>query len=81
MLWRPTAFVHESFSAMVSEFKHPVVHHWKEDTLVVTNTDDVLYEVGYLSKDIVTDMKILDDKKQKTANEPSRKKSKAREDE
>lgn len=48
---------------MVSEFKQPVETPWKEDTLVVANTGDLLHEIGYLSRDIVTNMKILDDKK------------------
>ena len=68
VLWRPNAFIPENFSAMVSEFKQPVETPWKEDTLVVTNTDDLLHEIGYLSRDIVTDMMILDDKKPKNDN-------------
>lgn len=77
MLWRPTAFVPESFSAMVSEFKHPVISSWKEDTLVTANAEDLIYELCYMSKDIVTNIKILDDKKQKDADEPAVKRQKS----
>lgn len=64
VLWRPASFVPQPFSAVVSEFQQPVVtSSWKEDTLVVTNTDDLLYEIGFSLKDIITNIKILDDKK------------------
>eukprot|EP00804_Cyclotella_cryptica_P000287 CCRYP_010222-RA/>CCRYP_010222-RA protein AED:0.03 eAED:0.03 QI:184/1/1/1/0.75/0.6/5/416/1480 len=64
MLWRPASFVSQPFSAMISEFQHPVViNSWKEDTLVVTNTDDLMYEIGFSSRDIVTNMKVLDNRR------------------
>lgn len=63
MIWRPAAFVPQPFSAMVSEFKRPVSDVWKEDTLVITNSDDLMCEIGCASKDIVTTLKVLDDKK------------------
>ena len=73
ILWRPNAFAPDNFSAMVSEFKHPVdLHSWKEDTLVIANTDDLMYEIGYTSKDVVTNMKVLD-KKYEDTDEPSAK--------
>lgn len=55
----------QPFSAMVSEFQQPVVtNSWKEDTLVVMNTDDLMYEIGFAAKDIITDMKLFGEQKQ-----------------
>lgn len=78
VLWRPNAFIPESFSAMVSNFKHPVVKtSWREDTLVATNTDDLMYEIACSSKDIVTNIKILDDKNRREPDEPMVKRHKS----
>ena len=63
MIWRPSAFIPHSFSAISSAFKRPVTEFWKDDSLVITNTDDLMSEIGYSSMHIVTDMKVLDDKK------------------
>ena len=63
---------------MVSSFKHPVVQTaWREDTLVATNTDDLIYEIACSSKDIVTNIKILEDKKQRESDEPGVKRHKS----
>ena len=70
MLWRPSAFVPENFSAVASEFKHPVLSPWKEDTFVIPNMDDLLHEICYISKDIITHAKILDDKQTKSREDP-----------
>jgi hypothetical protein len=49
---------------MVSEFQQPVVtNSWKEDTLVVMNKDDLMYEIGFAAKDIITDMKLFGEQK------------------
>lgn len=77
MLWRPSAFLPENFSAMISEFKLPVQNSWTEDTLVVANTDDLMYEIGNLARNVITDMKILDDRKPSAGIEPAVKRHKA----
>lgn len=63
MIWRPTAFVPKAFSAMMSEFQSPVLKGWKDDSLVMTNTDDLMSEIGYAGRDILSDIKVLDDKR------------------
>jgi hypothetical protein len=60
MLWRPTTFSTHGFSAMNSELKRPVVDPWESDSLVVTNASDILREIQQLSRDIVVDVKLLD---------------------
>lgn len=63
VVWRPAAFVPQLFSAMVSEYKRPATEMWKNDSLVITNADDLMSEIEYASKDIISDVKVLDDKK------------------
>ncbi len=63
IVWRPAAFVPQLFSAMVSEFKRPAMEFWRDDSLVIPNTDDLISEIEYASKDIISDVKVLDDKK------------------
>jgi len=63
MIWRPAAFVPKAFSAMMSEYQSPVLKVWKDDSLVITNTDDLMSEIGYAGRDILADIKVLDDKK------------------
>lgn len=63
VVWRPQSFRNQPFSAMNSEFARPVSHaEWKSDTLVVDNMADILRELSQYSKDIVLDVKVLDDK-------------------
>ena len=54
MIWRPDAFKSQPFSAMVSAFKQPAMEEWKEDSLVLTNTDDLMAEIGHLARNIVS---------------------------
>ena len=63
LLWRPDAFRPVPFSALVSEFKRPVLEHWVGDSLVVTNTDDVVAEIVQRSRNVITTFKVLVDKK------------------
>jgi len=81
MLWRPAAFVPQLFSAMVSEFKRPAMELWKNDSLVITNTDDLMSEIEYASKDIISDVKVLDDKKPDDVPTKGLKKSKVQDQE
>eukprot|EP00978_Attheya_sp_CCMP212_P026189 scaffold85681_cov25-Attheya_sp.AAC.1 len=45
---------------MNSELKRPVMDPWESDSLVVTNASDILREIQQLSRDIVVDVKLLD---------------------
>ena len=74
MVWRPAAFTPQLFSAMVSEFKRPAMNLWKDDSFVIANTDDLMNEIGIFSKNIISDLKLLDDKK--PVDEPVGKRSK-----
>lgn len=62
MLFRPTSFVPRSFSAMNSEYVLPIkAENWKSDSLVIHNTSDVLREMSQYTRDIVANVKIVDD--------------------
>lgn len=54
IIWRPDAFKSQPFSAMVSAFKQPAMEEWKEDSLVLTNTNDLMAEIGHLARNIVS---------------------------
>jgi len=61
VLWRPTAFKPNVFSAMNSEFTRPIGDSdWKKDTMGVTNICDIMRELKQITQDVVVDMKILD---------------------
>mmetsp|Transcript_2433 Transcript_2433/g.3232 ORF Transcript_2433/g.3232 Transcript_2433/m.3232 type:complete len:1406 (-) Transcript_2433:1253-5470(-) len=62
MVWRPDAFKPSSFSAMCSEYRRPIGNVWEENSLVVTNASDAMRVIKFLVRDIVTDVKILDDR-------------------
>lgn len=75
MIWRPAAFVPKAFSAMMSEYQSPVLKDWKDDSLVIANTDELISEIGYAGRDILSDIKVLDDKKpEPSSNEGKRQK-------
>lgn len=60
VLWRPL-FEPRAFSALSSEYAHPVTTgEWKSDTLVTLNVHDLLREMSQFTRDIVTDVKVLD---------------------
>lgn len=59
-LWRPDAFKGQAFSAMYSEYKRPIDNQWVENSLVITNTTDVIRAIQFILRDIVVDVKILD---------------------
>jgi len=78
VLWRPGVFEAQRFTTVDSEYKRPVEDQWKEDSLVVTNQDDIIREIRHLARDIVVDIKVLDDKSIKPApGKVSRSKRKA----
>lgn len=78
LLWRPTTFQPQTFSVAHAEYQRPVERNFAEDSLVVTNSDDVLREVEHIGRDIVVNMKILDDRSlRKVSNESNDKKRKA----
>lgn len=58
MIWRPDAFKPQPFSAIVSEFKRPAAEFWKDDSLAITNTDDLMAEVVFFAKHMVSTFKV-----------------------
>lgn len=58
LIWRPDAFKPQPFSAIVSEFKRPGAEVWKEDSLAIANTDDLMAEIGHFSRNIVSNFKV-----------------------
>jgi U3 small nucleolar RNA-associated protein 22 len=62
MLWRPTAFNRQPFSAMHAEFMTPMEFNWATDSLVTTNANDVLRAVKCILHNVIVDIKILDDR-------------------
>lgn len=62
MLWRPTTFIRQPFSAMHAEFMAPVELQWSEDSLVITNPNDVLRAIKCHLNDVTVDAKVLDDR-------------------
>jgi hypothetical protein len=81
-LWRPEAFKGQPFSVIHSEYKRPVVNQWDENSLVITNANDVMRVIKFIVQDTVVDLKILDDRSIKSnddeenkanANKPKRK--------
>ncbi|KAL7548328.1 hypothetical protein ACHAWF_011614 [Thalassiosira exigua] len=58
VLWRPDAFKPRPFSAAVSEFKRPVTEPWTGDSLVITNANDLIQEIGHYSRNIVSNIKV-----------------------
>ena len=62
MLWRPTAFERQTYSAMHSEFFTPIEYDWIEDGLVTTNSNDVLRAIQCVLHNVAVDCKVLDDR-------------------
>jgi U3 small nucleolar RNA-associated protein 22 len=60
MLWRPDAFERQPFSAMHAEFTTPIDYQWGENSLVTTNSADVLRSIKCVLHDFIVDTKILD---------------------
>jgi U3 small nucleolar RNA-associated protein 22 len=63
MIWRPAAFAPKPFSVMISEFQSPVLKFWKDDSLVITNAEELISEIGYVGRNILSDIKLLDYRK------------------
>ena len=78
LLWRPDAYRPVPFSALVSGFKRPVLEHWTGDSLVVTNTDDLMAEIVQRSKNAIMTFKVLVDKKPNDAPPADRSDKKAK---
>ena len=76
MIWRPAAFIPKAFSAMMSEYQSPVLKCWKDDSLVMTNTDDLMSEIGYASRHVLSDIKVLDNKKTDSSNHEAKRQKK-----
>lgn len=58
IVWRPDAFKPHPFSAGDSNFKRPVAEFWKDDSFVITNTEDLMAEIRYLARNIVSNLKV-----------------------
>jgi hypothetical protein len=58
MIWRPDAFRPQQFSAIVSDFKRPAAEVWQNDDLVITNTEDLMAEIGHFARNIVSTFKV-----------------------
>ena len=43
---------------VVSDFKRPASEFWKEDSLVITNTDDLMAEIAHFTRDVVSNFKV-----------------------
>jgi U3 small nucleolar RNA-associated protein 22 len=63
IIWRPDAFKPQPFSVIASDFKRPTSEVWKEDSPVITNIEDLMAEIVYIAKDIVTTFKVFDENK------------------
>jgi hypothetical protein len=61
-LWRPDAFKGQAFSAMYSEYKRPIDNQWVENSLVITNASDVMRAIQFIVRDVVVDVRVLDDR-------------------
>ena len=60
VVWRPYG-PSRAFSVLASEYVQPVQSDdWQSDTLVTLNVYDLLREVSRLTKDVVTNVKVLD---------------------
>jgi len=57
MIWRPDAFRPQQFSAMVSDVR-PAAEIWQNDDLVITNTEDLMAEIGHFARNIVSTFKV-----------------------
>jgi hypothetical protein len=63
ILWRPQVFDAMPLSVMASDYVRPVDEgDWKSDGLVLRNASDMLREVSQYSQNIVTTVKIFDDR-------------------
>jgi U3 small nucleolar RNA-associated protein 22 len=62
VVWRPKTFPPKSFSVMASEYARPTGGKWKSDSLVVRNASDLLREMSQFHKDIVTTVKVFDER-------------------
>ena len=46
-----------------ADSERPVSESWKDDSLVITNTNDLMAEILYFARDIVSTFKVFDKKK------------------
>lgn len=76
MVWRPAAFVPKPFSVMMSEFQSPVLKLWKDDSLVITNTSDLISEIFGVGRHVLADIKMLDNKKSDVLDNEGKRKRK-----
>jgi hypothetical protein len=66
LVWRPSSFRPKAFSAVSSESVRPVQDDdWKSDSMAIDNVKDFMRELSQTTKDIVVDVKVLDDRSHK----------------
>ena len=75
LLWRPNTFSAMSFSVMTSDYARPTdVGSWKNDSLVVRNERDLLREMSQYHQDIVTTVKMFEDRSERISHSSKRRK-------
>ena len=74
LLWRPDAFQTHPFSVANAEYKRPVLEN-NEDSLLITNADDIVREVENMSQDVVVDIRTLEKNVSSSGNRVKRKAS------
>ena len=62
MLWRPSSFERQAFSAMHAEFTSPLDKNWEANALVTSNASDILRAIRGTMSDVLVDVKVLVDK-------------------
>jgi U3 small nucleolar RNA-associated protein 22 len=62
MLWRPSAFERQAFSAMHAEFTSPLDQNWEANALVTSNASDILRAIRGTMSEVLVDVKVLVDK-------------------
>lgn len=78
LVWRPTSFRPKAFSAVSSESVRPISDgNWKSDSMAMDNVKDFLRELHHTTRDLIVDIKILDDRshKRESTTTPSKKKN------
>jgi hypothetical protein len=84
LVWRPQSFRPKAFSAVSSESVRPVQDvNWKSDSMAIDNVKDFLRELNQTTRDLIVDIKVLDDRSHKRQSRkelttPSKKNTKKR---
>lgn len=75
LLWRPDTFSAMSFSVMTSDYARPIDGgNWKNGSLVMRNESDLLREMSQYHQDIVTTVKMFEDRSERISHSSKRRK-------